>query len=253
MNGTGGLRPEPEDLVAALRSVGVETGATVYVAASLTGVALLPDPAASVLAALDTAVGATGTIAMPTFHPGFRYDGVFDRERSPSTSGVLSEAFRRSPGTLRTWFPAYNPVAVRGAGAARYAAIRSDTAFGPGSVFDELVAEDATVLLWGCGFHDGVAHVHWLEERHDVGYRAWRDFTGHVVRDGTADRFTWPCHIRRPGVALDAGPLGAVLAECGRLRDTDVALSRLTAFSLRDFVTVLDPWFARDWSALVTR
>jgi aminoglycoside 3-N-acetyltransferase len=251
VNGALRLRAEPDDLVAALRSVGVGTGMTLYVAASLTGLALLPDPASMVLDALNTVVGESGTIVMPTFHPGFRYHGLFDRERSPSTSGVLSEAFRLSPGTLRTWFPAYNPVAVRGAQAPHYAAIRSATAFGPGSVFDDLVSADATVLLWGCRFHDGVAHVHWLEERHSVPYRAWEDFTGLVARDGITGRHTWPCHIRRPGVELDAGPLGVVLAASGVVREADVALSRLAAFSLRDFAKVADPWFASNWSAMV--
>jgi aminoglycoside N3'-acetyltransferase len=239
--------------VNALRTLGIGSGATLYVAASLAGLTLLPDPVGLVLAALDAVVGPRGTVVMPTFHPGFRYEGAFDRELTPSRSGVLSEAFRTLPGTVRTWSPPYNPVAARGALAEALADIRSPTAFGQGSVFDRLVELDAVVLLVGCGFHDGVAHVHWLEERHDVPYREWRDCTGRVVLNGVPTWRTWPCHVRKPGVELNAGPVGEVLAAAGAVRETDLALARLSAFSLRDFVDGVDRWFADNPAAMVVR
>lgn len=243
--------PDSAEVLAALRAVGVPKGGTVYVAASLAGLALLPDPVGVVLDALDAAVGAQGTIVMPTFHSGFRFDGVFDRERTPSRSGVLSEAFRLRPGAGRTWAPPYNPVAVRGRDGERICAIRSPTAFGVGSVFDHLVEVNAVVLVLGCSFHDGVAHVHWLEERHEVPYRTWQEFTGRVVLDGVATEHTWPCHVRRPGVELDAGPLGELLADSGAVREMDVGLTRMSAFVLQDFVKVVDPWFANHPTVMV--
>lgn len=245
--------PDSTDVLAALRAVGVPEGGTIYVAASLAGLALLPNPIAVVLDALDAAVGEHGTTVMPTFHPGFRFDGVFDRERTPSRSGVLSEAFRLRPATGRTWAPPYNPVAVRGRDAERICALRSPTAFGAGSVFDHLVDVNAMVLLLGCSFHDGVSHVHWLEERHDVPYRTWQEFTGHVVLNGVATEHTWPCHVRRPGVEVDASALGEVLADSGVIREVDVALTRMSTFTLHDFVKVVDPWFASHPTAMVVK
>jgi len=237
--------------VRALREIGIDSGAVLYVAASLGGLAMLPDPVGLVLAALDATVGPTGTLVMPTFHSGFRFEAIFDRERSPSRSGMLSETFRTRPGTLRTWSPPYNPVAVSGHHARAFAALRSATAFGVGSVFDHLVTIDATVLLAGCNFHDGVAHVHWLEERHQVPYRTWHDFSGRVVLDGVESWHTWPCHIRNAGIDLNASPLGDLLANSGAMRETDLGLTRLAAFSLHDFVKVVDTWFAKNTMAMV--
>jgi aminoglycoside N3'-acetyltransferase len=129
--------------------------------------------------------------------------------------------------------------------------LSSATAFGPGSVFDHLIEIDATVLLIGCSFHDGVSHVHWLEERHDVPYRRWERFTGKVVVNGEVMTRSWPCHTRRPGVELHAGPVGRVLEAAGAVRTTTVGLTQIAAFSLRSFVEVLDPWFARNRDAMV--
>ena len=82
-------------------------------------------------------------------------------------------------------------------------------------------------------------------------YRTWQEFTGHVVLDGVATEHAWPCHVRRPGVELDASALGEFLADSGVIREVDVALTRLSAFTLHDFVKVVDPWFASHPTAMV--
>ncbi|MFD7709615.1 AAC(3) family N-acetyltransferase [Streptomyces sp. NPDC059785] len=240
-----------DQILTTFRKVGVRTGDTVYVASSLAGFALLDSPVETVTTALRAAVGADGTLVMPSFHPGFRYAGFFDRELTPSKSGILSEAFRQAPGTRRTWDPPYNPVCVQGRAADAIARITSPTAFGPRSVFDHLIDIDATVLLIGCSFHDGVAHVHWLEERHDVPYRSWQRFTGDVVVDGECMERSWRCHVRRPGVELHAGVVGEVLESSGVVFEESIGLTRIAAFSLQNFVKVLDPWFARNKDAMV--
>ncbi|MEU8926701.1 AAC(3) family N-acetyltransferase [Kitasatospora sp. NPDC048545] len=239
------------ELRSAFRKVGLDSGGTVYAAASLAGLAAMADPAPVVLDALRATVGPLGTIVMPSFHPGFRYEGLFDPDQTPSRSGILSEHFRTRPGTVRTWAPPFNPVCVEGPGAGGLSAISSPTAFGPGSVFDRLVEIDATVLLIGCSFHDGVSHVHWLEERHDVPYRTWREISGQVVLNGKTITRGWPCHIRRPGVELHAGVVGEQLAAAGAIRQVDTGLTRISAFSLQDFAAVLDPWFGRNRECMV--
>ncbi|TWF82670.1 AAC(3) family N-acetyltransferase [Kitasatospora viridis] len=238
-------------LVSALRTVGVAPGQTVYVAAGLAGLATTADPARLVLEALRTVVGPSGTLVMPSFHPGFRYQGVFDVTGTPSRSGILSELFRTGPDTRRTWAPPFNPVCAEGLDAAAIAGISSPTAFGPGSVFDHLVEIGATVLLLGSSFHDGVAHVHWLEERHDVPYRTWQEVSGEVRLAGEVLTRSWQCHVRRPGVDLHAGVVGEVLESAGAIRRTDVGLTRISAFTLDHFKEVLDPWFARNRECMV--
>ncbi len=110
-----------------------------YVAASMAGLARLADPAGTALRALWSAVGTDGTLVMPSGSRSFRFSGFFDREASTSESGLLSEQFRTGPGVRRTSVPPFNTICAAGALGRELAAIESQTAFGPGSVFDRLV------------------------------------------------------------------------------------------------------------------
>lgn len=235
----------------ALRAVGIERGDTVYVAASLAALGRMDDPAADVLGALRAVVGDAGTLVMPTFNFGFCRGESFDPRHTPSECGVLSEAFRAQPGVRRTVAPAFHTVAAWGAAADEIGAIESLTSFGPDSVFEHLVARDARHLLIGCGFHEGVAHFHWLEERMEAPYRYWKRFEGDVVIDGRATRRAYFMYARRAGVELDADPLGAEFEADGFVRRCDVGLCRIRAFGLADFARFMRPRFARDPRVLV--
>ena len=58
---------------------------------------------AALIAALQEAVGPSGTLCMPAY-PRLRPTEpiVFDLRRTPSNAGLVSEVFRRMPGALRS-------------------------------------------------------------------------------------------------------------------------------------------------------
>ncbi len=245
------IRVTRAELVEALRAAGVKPGEVLYVASSLAALGAMEDPRETVLSALREAVGPGGTICMPAFNFSFCQGEPFDRERTPSNAGLLSEAFRCMPGVARSWAPPFHSVAACGPEAGRLADLESVTSFGPGSVFQELYDINARHVLIGCGFHEGVAHFHWLEERHQVPYRYWKKFEGNVVLDGGASRRAFFMYARRMETRVHADALGDRFEETGLVRQATAGLCRIRAFGLKDFGAFFDPVFEADPCAML--
>ena len=161
------------EIIIALRSVGLEPGDIVMVHTSLSGIGYVCGGAQTVIEALIEVVGEDGTIMMATqswknLDP---EDGVhwsvkeeywqiirdnwpaYDKAITPTnTMGVVAEAFRLWPGTLRSDHPARS-VAVWGKHA-EYLVSDHDLSniFGDGSPIGKLYELDGKVLLIGVGY-----------------------------------------------------------------------------------------------------
>lgn len=247
------LQVTREDLLAGFRQVGIQRGDTVYAASSLIALGLMDNPVESTLWALREAVGPEGTLVMPTFNFSFCKGEVFDREQTPSAVGMLTEAFRKLPETLRTWSPPYHTLAAAGPRAAEICSIESLTSFGRDSVFQYLHDVGAKQLLIGCDYQDGVAHFHWLEELIGVPYRFWKKFEGQVRLNGVQSHRVFFMYARRQDIPthMDANLLGNEFEQAGYVQKTDVGLCRLRAFDLRDFKLQLEPRLAAEPEALL--
>ncbi len=114
--------PNTEDsLVRAFADLGLGPGMTVMVHASLGQVGWTEGGAGTVVRALLARLGPEGTLVMPAAtpelsHPNGAPDGlppVFDAATTPSSMGAISDAFRSTPGTLRSAHP-LNSVCARG-------------------------------------------------------------------------------------------------------------------------------------------
>ncbi len=123
-----------------------------------------------VIAALKEAVGAGGTILMPTIpFTGTAVDyvcegHVFEVRRTPSRMGLLTELFRRSPGVLRSVHPTH-PVAAWGAKAEEMVAGHhlARTPCGTGTPFARLLDYGGKILLLGTGIRV-MSFFHSVEE-----------------------------------------------------------------------------------------
>ncbi len=247
------LAVSSQELLEGIRFVGIEPSSTVYVASSLAALGLMDDPVHDTLRALRESIS-SGTIVMPAFNFAFCRGEMFCREDTPSDCGVLAETFRTSNGAARTSSPPYHTVAAAGALAADIAKIESPTSFGRESVFQFLHDIDAWQLLIGCGYDEGVAHFHWLEELLEVPYRFWKKFDGDVRVCGETRRRSFFMYARRldVGVELDADPAGAEFEQAGYVRVCDVGLCRLRAFRLQDFYAYFAPRMRADPLLLLT-
>lgn len=165
-----------------LRGLGIEGGDALVVHSSLSSFGRVDGGAGTVVDAVLDAVGERGTVAMPTFT---RYDEPYDTEESPSTVGVITEAFRTQPEVRRSSHPTKS-VAVRGPDADRYVATHEpNNSLGPGSPIHRVVADSASILLVGVD-HTANSALHVAERLAGLPYR---DQTAETTRrtDGTTE------------------------------------------------------------------
>lgn len=104
-----------DDLVA----LGVEQGDTIFMHSSFKSIGPVEGGAATVIEALNRAVGPDGLIMMPSFNLKKSNDEraeSWDIETSPATTGYITEFFRTMPGTYRSDHYSHS-VAARGKGA----------------------------------------------------------------------------------------------------------------------------------------
>lgn len=174
-----------KDILAALRSLGVENGSTVMVHTSLSKIGYVCGGAQTVIEALIEAVGEEGTIMMPTqswknLDPeiGVHWDAdeadwdrireewpAYDKAVTPTnTMGAVAEMFRTWPGALRSDHPARS-VAAWGRNAV-YLTENHDLSniFGDTSPVGKLYELDGKVLLIGVGY-DKNTSIHLADVR----------------------------------------------------------------------------------------
>ena len=174
-----------DSLLADLVALGVEPGDVVMVHASLRAVGPVGAGAASVVAALDRAVGLEGTVLM-TLGAEDRWDWVNDRpeadrpallaEAEPFDAavtpadpdvGVLAEVFRTTPGTVVSDHPE-GRFGARGRLAGELTAdVPWDDYYGPGSPLERLVRAGGKVLRLGAD-PDTVTLTHYAESLVDL-------------------------------------------------------------------------------------
>ena len=103
-----------KNLTEGLSALGVSPGDVLMVHSSLSSFGRVQGGAETVISALTSRLGEEGTLVMPAFSR-FLQNGedYWDREKTPSLMGVISETFRRMPGTLRSSHAAHS-ICARG-------------------------------------------------------------------------------------------------------------------------------------------
>lgn len=169
-----------DELLAGWHEAGVESGMHLVVHSALSSLGRVRGGAASVVDSLRRAVGAAGTLVVPTFtpqvadpHPEVR--GVPDDEVRarrdqvplftsdlPSPMGAVAEALRLTPGAIRSRHPQASVAAL---GARAEDIVHEQPlhfAVGRGSPFAALLELDGLILLIGVG-HDRNSFLHHAE------------------------------------------------------------------------------------------
>lgn len=137
-----------DDLVTALRAVGVGPGMTLVVHSGLSRFGHVEGGAETVIAALDAVLGPEGNLCMPTHSLSWLGQRPYDPATSRSKVGAVSEVFRRQTGVLRSAHPTHS-VAVRGPLAAELVAGHdaSCAPLGEDGFWGHLVAAGGWVLM----------------------------------------------------------------------------------------------------------
>lgn len=130
-----------------------------------------------VLYALDDAVRAGWTLALPAFTFNFCSGAAYEAARTPSAVGVLADWVRESiPAAQRTRCPIYSFVVV-GPQAEQLVALQAETVWGRGSLFELAEEQNARIVMLGCSWKS-CTQFHRYEEIAAVPYRYHKNFTG---------------------------------------------------------------------------
>ena len=116
---------------------------------------------------------------MPTFTYSFLKNEAFDMQKSKSTTGTLTEYFRKLDGVKRTMHPTHS-VAAAGNLAKQIMDIGKGT-FDKNSIFGKIHKLNGKILLFGVEFHKACTFIHYIEEMHKVPYRYMKKLRGNII------------------------------------------------------------------------
>ena len=236
----------------ALKAVTVQPGDGLLIHSALQ---LLGRPEAGLQMVLETlleAVGSEGTIAVPTFPFTFNRGIDYDPATTPSKGmGALSEFVRQQPDALRTPHPMQS-LAVLGKHAADLARRDTLSAFDDGSAFDCMVQLGFKLLLLGADIQSA-SIVHYSEQRAEVPYRYWKDFSGRVKQGDEWQLRTYRMFVRdlELNPELRLAPIQRALEAADQWHAYPVNFGEVACCRLMDFVAATDALLAVEPWALV--
>lgn len=241
----------PAEFADAVRVVGIRSGDMVFVHSSYDAFQGFSGKPTDVIAALQSVVGVTGGLLMPTIPFGgtaveyVRSNPVFDVRRTPSRMGLLTELFRRSPDVVRSVHPTHSVAlwgdAVAGMGDGHHLA---GTPCGAGSPYHRLLDRKGRVLLLGTDINS-MTFYHTLEERLE-GRLPFSPFTSEEFvlqsRDYSGNLLTTRTRLFDPAVSRrrDLRKLAAELQRNGAWRETEAGKLHLVRLDVEDVLATAD-------------
>ncbi|OGD63350.1 hypothetical protein A2160_02595 [Candidatus Beckwithbacteria bacterium RBG_13_42_9] len=218
------------DFTKALKAVGVNLGDIVFIHSdivfgkiySLNGQLLLKN----LINSIKESVGDKGTIIMPTFTYSFCKKEPYDRQRSKSTVGSLTEYFRRQDGVSRTIHPIFS-AAIWGSHKRFLLKIGKDS-FDRNSIFGKLHRLKGKILFFGADFQ-ACTFIHYIEQEHGVAYRYMKTFKGIIKNNGRKykDEYTYFVRYLNRKVTTNLSRLERYLLEKNLMRAVKIDSKRL--------------------------
>lgn len=222
-----------KNLTEGFSALGVSSGDVLMAHSSLSSFGRVQGGAKTVISALMSCLGEEGTLVMPAFS---RYlqngEDFWDREKTPSLMGSISETFRRMPGTLRSSHAAHS-ICASGRKAEFLCREPYETGFGPDSPFKKLVGLDAKILLIGVSYNV-CTFFHLLEAEAGVPYRFLEERKARVVIDGNAREGSAREYTRMEDAKNDFSFFGKLLEERGVVKSLKIGRSVQGLFKAKD-------------------
>jgi aminoglycoside N3'-acetyltransferase len=246
------LEVRKEQVVNALLELGIDLGDGLLVHSA---VQFLGKPLGGLemyLQALREVIGTAGTLAVPAFNFGFAHGDRFDPEETPSNDmGAFSEYVRQLPEARRSPHPMQS-IAIVGRNAEDIAGRDTLSAFDPGSAFERMLELDFKLLLLGAD-ERAISLFHYSEQRANVPYRYWKEFTGEVNTTEGWKVTTYRMFVRDLGLnpQLTLDPVMELMQKRSDWRSIPLNYGQIRACRLRDFVDAADQVLANDpWSVV---
>jgi len=187
----------------------------------------------AIIEAMRGAIGPQGTIIMGTDTRSFARTGRFSMDQ-PSETGLLTERLRLTEGAKRSGNPMASYCAV-GPRAAEYTE-RSHSHLDDNATITRLLANDGKMLLMGISYEKCTLY-HLSEERLQMPYNFYKDFTGVLIEDGrevgpVSQRY----YVRRDmSVRKDPAVAGRMIEAEGGVTQRSLGDGIVRAFKARAF------------------
>ena len=247
------LKVNREQVISALKNAGFQPGDGAMVHSALQFLGLPVGGIGIYFEALSIVLGieaGAGTLVVPTFNFGFARGEPFDQSATPAEEmGVFPEYVRQQPGVLRSPHPMQSIAAV-GQHAADLCGRDTSSAFDPGSAFERMLELDFKLLLLGADVRF-TSMVHLPEQRLQVPYRYWKEFTGEVRLAGRPPELrTYRMFARDLDLdpEVSSAPIQRELEHRGLWASVTLNYGKVAGCRMHDFVAVeeellrLDPW-----------
>jgi aminoglycoside 3-N-acetyltransferase len=243
-----------------LRQLGLSAGVTVMIHSSLGQVGWTVGGPVTVIRALLDVIGSTGTLVMPAESPQVSdpstwnddrvnpewYDTirehlpVFDSRTTPTTLGVIPEAFRTFPGTLRSNHPLVS-VCANGPLAKQITADHAlEFCEGEGTPFEKLFTLGARTLLLGVGFNRCTS-LHYAESL----VPARRTMINRFPMMQNGERVWLETRNMAPDNGVHFPVVGQHFIDTGAVRTALVGNAEAMLFSTRELVDFAESYFRR--------
>lgn len=259
------LQVTPEQVVAALQATGIQPGdgalvhsAIQYLGQPLGGVGMYYTAlcqALKIRPVHDPGTPGSGTLAVPAFNFAFARGEAYNPQTTPSAGmGAFSEHVRQRPEARRTPHPMQSLAAV-GRFAADLASRDTPSAFDPGSAYERMLELDFKLLLLGADIQ-AVSMLHYSEQRLDVPYRYWKDFSGQYRTPHGWEQRTYRMFVRdlQLDPKIELYPVQKTLQEHGKWHSAPLNYGQVACCRLADFVREVDHCLAQDpWSLVTNR
>jgi aminoglycoside 3-N-acetyltransferase len=207
------------------------------------------------LDAIQSIIGDTGTVVVPTFNFRFSKGEIFDPQETPSEKmGAFSEYVRQQPESLRTKHPMQSLAAI-GYYAKDLAERDTPSAFDQGSAFDRIYKLGFKLLLLGAD-ERAISMFHYSEQRGRVPYRYWKDFSGKIHTSSGWKKQTYRMYVRDlkldPQLTLE--PVVNLLKKRQQWHSIPINYGSITTCELIDFVKAADEIIADDpWKLVLNK
>ena len=169
-----------DSLINEFNKIGIRKGSKIIVHSSFKSFGEVENGPQTIVNALISAVGENGLILMPTFSFSFEKENgegeVFDKNKTPSRVGIITEFFWKTQGVVRSDHPTHS-VALYGKDKDKILKDLPDSALGKNSAFYQVAMMGATIYHFGCGFKSS-SLIHTGEILTDVFYKEMFDFSG---------------------------------------------------------------------------
>ncbi|WP_201576167.1 AAC(3) family N-acetyltransferase [Psychrobacter sp. H8-1] len=168
------------------KEAGIKEGDTLLIHSSIKrtlkrfadqGLIISPD---DILESFIYAVGEKGTVILPLFNFSYSEGVTFDINNTPSHMGVLTEAARKHPLSVRTGHPIYS-FAVIGAKSNQFEGVDNFSGYGADSPFALLREMHGKIAVLDLPDQNSMTFYHHVEEMLEVDYRYHKIFSGNYV------------------------------------------------------------------------